>query len=105
SPHDGAWWSHMLWLGWQYPSEAHKRFVARWAPDMNKDRGLRIISQGFLAWHFLFGALVFAAGYALGGSSLGLSWLVWGIFVRLVWVLHSTWFVNSASHMWGYRNY
>jgi stearoyl-CoA desaturase (delta-9 desaturase) len=22
-----------------------------------------------------------------------------------VFVLHSTWFVNSASHMWGYKNY
>ena len=31
--------------------------------------------------------------------------VVWGMFVRLVFVLHSTWFVNSASHMWGYRNY
>jgi len=25
--------------------------------------------------------------------------------VRLVLVLHTTWFVNSASHMFGYRNY
>ena len=33
------------------------------------------------------------------------SFVVWGVFVRLVFVLHSTWFVNSASHMWGYRNY
>ena len=36
---------------------------------------------------------------------MGLSMLVWGVFVRLVFVLHCTWFVNSASHMWGYRNY
>jgi stearoyl-CoA desaturase (delta-9 desaturase) len=27
------------------------------------------------------------------------------LFVRLVFVLHSTWFVNSASHIWGYTNY
>ena len=27
------------------------------------------------------------------------------MFVRLVYVLHVTWFVNSATHMWGYRNY
>ena len=33
------------------------------------------------------------------------SFVVWGVFVRLVFVLHSTWLVNSASHMWGYRNY
>jgi stearoyl-CoA desaturase (delta-9 desaturase) len=34
-----------------------------------------------------------------------LSWLVWGTCVRMVFVLHSTWLVNSASHIWGYRNY
>lgn len=33
------------------------------------------------------------------------SFVVWGMFLRLIYVLHSTWFVNSASHMWGYRNY
>ena len=33
------------------------------------------------------------------------SFVVWGMFVRLAFVLHSTWFVNSASHMWGYKNY
>ena len=27
------------------------------------------------------------------------------MFVRLVYVLHVTWFVNSATHIWGYRNY
>ena len=35
----------------------------------------------------------------------GMSWLVWGGFVRTVLVLHSTWLVNSASHVWGYRSH
>ena len=39
--------------------------------------------------------------YAVGG----MSWLVWGGFVRTVFVLHSTWLVNSASHVWGYRSH
>ncbi len=39
--------------------------------------------------------------YAWGGWSL----VVWGIFLRLVVVLHTTWFVNSATHTWGYRTY
>jgi stearoyl-CoA desaturase (delta-9 desaturase) len=50
------------------------------------------------------GVLV-AAGWLYGGWWMAASFLVWGLFVRLVFVLHSTWFVNSASHMWGYRNY
>jgi sn-1 stearoyl-lipid 9-desaturase len=47
----------------------------------------------------------------LSGSSpadsvqFGLSLLVWGGAARTVMVWHSTWAVNSASHVWGYRNY
>jgi stearoyl-CoA desaturase (delta-9 desaturase) len=29
----------------------------------------------------------------------------WGLGVRMVYVLHVTWFVNSATHLWGYRSY
>ena len=39
--------------------------------------------------------------YALGGWSF----VVYGIFVRAVLLWHSTWFVNSATHCWGYRNF
>ena len=39
------------------------------------------------------------------GAAFGSSLLVWGLFVRLVGVLHATWLVNSASHMFGYKNY
>ncbi len=39
--------------------------------------------------------------YALGG----LPWLVWGGFVRSILVLHTTWLVNSATHIWGYRSH
>lgn len=31
--------------------------------------------------------------------------MIWGIFVRLVLVYHATWFVNSATHKYGYRTY
>jgi fatty-acid desaturase len=36
---------------------------------------------------------------------LGLSWLVWGVLVRTLIVWHSTWAINSVTHLWGYRNY
>ena len=45
--------------------------------------------------------LLFGALYALSG----MSWLVWGGFVRTIFVLHSTWLVNSATHVWGYRSH
>jgi stearoyl-CoA desaturase (delta-9 desaturase) len=105
SPHDGPWWSHMFWLAWGYGRDNHQRHVQRWAPDLARDRAVRLIGKTFLLWHFLLGAILFGMGYWLGGSPMAWSFLVWGVFVRLCFVLHSTWFVNSASHMWGYRNY
>ena len=34
-----------------------------------------------------------------------MSWLIWGGFVRTIFVLHTTWLVNSATHVWGYRTH
>ena len=58
---------------------------------------LRFFDKTFVWWSFAL-----AAGlYALGGWP----WLVWGMFVRMTLCYHSTWLVNSATHLWGYRNY
>ncbi len=105
SPLDGKWWSHMLWLTWSYPKEEHTKHIARWAPDMDRDPTLRFLQKTFIVWHFVLAAVLGAAGYALGGTPMATSFVIWGIFVRLCFVLHATWFVNSASHIWGYRNY
>ena len=45
------------------------------------------------------------AADAVEGLRFGLSLLVWGVFVRTVFVWHVTWSVNSLTHIWGYRNY
>jgi stearoyl-CoA desaturase (delta-9 desaturase) len=63
------------------------------------------LDAAFLPINIVFAAALMGLGYAIGGWDLALSWLVWGTCVRMVMVLHSTWLVNSASHMWGYRNY
>ena len=53
----------------------------------------------------MIGGGLLAAGWALYGPEIGVSWLLWGLAVRMVYVFHVTWFVNSATHIWGYRNY
>jgi stearoyl-CoA desaturase (delta-9 desaturase) len=105
SPLDGKWWSHVFWLAWRYPREEQEAHIAHWAPDMNRDPILQFMKTTFLLWHFVLGGALYALGYAMGGQPMAVSFLVWGIFVRLCFVLHATWFVNSASHIWGYRNY
>ncbi len=93
----GFKWAHVDWLyrhNIAYPSQDE---IARYAPDLYADRFYRALS--YLAAPL---QLAFAAGLFLLG---GWSWVVWGIFVRLVVSYHSTWLVNSAAHMLGYRTY
>jgi len=44
-------------------------------------------------------------GYALGGAAADWSLVVWGMFVRLVVVLHCTWLINLVTHVWGHKNF
>ena len=64
--------------------------------------------------HRRFLDLFFIGGFsaaALTGTRIpeavrfGSSVFIRGAIVRTVLFLHITWFVNSVSHVWGYRNY
>jgi len=105
SPHNGNWWSHMLWLLWHMPPQQQAAYHRRWVPDLVEDRVLQALDRTFIFWHLGLGTLLFAIGWQFGGAQLACSLLVWGMFVRLVYLLHATWLVNSASHIWGYRTY
>ena len=105
SPHEGAWWSHMNWLAFHTHGGDRNAYLQRWAPDLFKDKGMRIIDKMFLPIHIISGMILYGVGHWISGPELAASLLVWGLFVRLVGVLHATWMVNSASHIWGYRNY
>jgi fatty-acid desaturase len=105
TPHDGRWWSHMTWLAYHTHNGDRKKYLQRWAPDLYKERGMRILDVMFLPMHILSIFVLAGAGYWLGGTYMATSFVLWGFFVRLVAVLHTTWLVNSASHIWGYRNY
>jgi fatty-acid desaturase len=98
TPLRGFFWAHMYW--WMTvgdDGEHTPEFYQKWSPDLCKDPFHRWIER----YHFAFPLLLFALLYAIGG----MSWLVWGGFVRSIFVLHSTWLVNSASHIWGYRSH
>jgi fatty-acid desaturase len=98
SPNRGFAWAHMLW--WMTPdvTTIHtEEYYKKWAPDLLKDPVHRWIDKYFILFP-LAGAV---ALYAIGG----MPYLVWGFFVRSVLVLHATWLVNSATHVWGYRTH
>ncbi len=98
SPSRGLGWAHMLW--WMTPditADHTPEYYARWSPDLNADPAHVWLDK----YHFLFPVALGASLYAIGG----MPWLVWGCFVRSVFVLHTTWLVNSATHVWGYRTH
>jgi stearoyl-CoA desaturase (delta-9 desaturase) len=98
SPNRGFAWAHMLW--WMTPdvTSLHTEdFLKKWAPDLMKDPVHRWLDKYFIVFP-IAGAV---ALYAIGG----MPYLVWGFFVRSVLVLHATWLVNSATHVWGYRSH
>ncbi|MDP6556678.1 MAG: acyl-CoA desaturase [Pirellulaceae bacterium] len=105
TPLDGGVWAHTLWMCWSIRGEQYEKHVNRWAPDLARDPVMRWIGYMFLPAHILSGIALLGVGYWMGGGMMAASMLVWGLFVRLIIVLHVTWFVNSWSHMWGYRNY
>ncbi|MCO6047671.1 fatty acid desaturase [Aeoliella sp. ICT_H6.2] len=110
SPRDGAWWSHMLWFMPNWGQKISDDIAKRYAGDLLKDPMMRFLHKMFLPSHFILGVGLFLMGYfgafgLTGGWWDGMSMLLWGTGVRMVYVMHVTWFVNSVTHMWGYRNY
>ena len=99
-PHDankGFWWSHVGWLISPNPARLTPEEERRFAHDLASDGFYLFLERAMLPLQ-----LVLAGGLYLAG---GWSWIVWGVFVRLVMVYHITWLVNSAAHDSGYQSY
>lgn len=110
SPRHGKWWAHIFWFMPNRGQKWQQELLSRYAPDMVKDRGMMILHKLFLPSHFALGAVLFAVGYygtalGMGGVWYGCSMFFWGLALRMVYVMHVTWLVNSATHLWGYRTY
>ena len=96
APKDGFWWSHFGWVLCDL-DRPQQEFSEDYARDLLEDPVHRWLERFHLLPNVALGLVL----YALGGWGF----VVWGVFLRLVVVLHSTWFVNSAAHVWGYRSY
>lgn len=90
----GFLWSHVVWMFFDVPA---KQEIPRFTKDLAGDPVYEFLEKYFIAVQFGLAVLF----YLLGGWPF----VVWGIFVRLVTVYHITWFVNSATHKFGYRSH
>lgn len=93
----GFWWSHMLWLIYPRQEIFNYENYKKFAPDLERDPYYRWLNNNFVLLQVVLGLLLFALG--------GWSWVIYGIFVRGVLLWHSTWLINSVTHMRGYRTF
>ena len=97
TPREGKWWAHMGWVLMGKAMHHDTTELARYVPDLAKDKFYIWITKYHYVPLIVLGVVLLAIG--------GLPFLMWGIFVRTVFGLHSTWLVNSATHSWGTRRF
>jgi stearoyl-CoA desaturase (delta-9 desaturase) len=105
TPNEGGWWSHAGWILSGKAMAADTSILARYVPDLGKDKGLVWLSNYHWVPLTTLGFGLLALGHHFGGWHLGWSMVFWGIFLRVTIGLHATWLVNSATHMWGSRRF
>jgi stearoyl-CoA desaturase (delta-9 desaturase) len=98
----GLWHAHMGWLFESVGTADENRF----APDLVKDRALRVIDKLFGLWVALSFAIPFALGWIIGGGvGTALTAVLWGGLVRVFLLHHVTWSINSVCHFFGRRRF
>jgi stearoyl-CoA desaturase (delta-9 desaturase) len=98
----GLWHAHAGWLMSTQGRADWKRF----APDLYEDAGMRAIGRGFVPLVLISLALPALAGYLVSGTLAGAATgLLWGGLVRIFFVHHVTWSVNSVCHFFGKRRF
>jgi stearoyl-CoA desaturase (delta-9 desaturase) len=98
----GLWHAHVGWLF----SLATRAEPARYARDLLKDRGLRAIDRSFVLWVALGIVLPFALGLGITGSLAGgATAALWGGLVRIFFLHHVTFSINSVCHFFGRRRF
>jgi stearoyl-CoA desaturase (delta-9 desaturase) len=94
----GFWWSHMLWIFYPRPEFFDYAHYYQFAPDLARDPIYRWLDRYYLLLQIPLGILL----YTLGGWSF----VVYGVFLRAVLLWHTTWLINSVTHLWGgYRTF
>ena len=97
----GLWHAHVGWM-----IEGKTAGMARYVGDLRQDKVVRYVSKMFPLWVVLGLVIPTIAGGLLTmtwtGALLG---FIWGGLVRIFFVHHVTWSINSVCHFWGYKSF
>jgi stearoyl-CoA desaturase (delta-9 desaturase) len=97
SPREGTFWAHVGWILQGTAQNQPLEVAQRYAPDLTRDKVHIFLSKYYYLTPVLAGIIL----YAIGGWSM----VLWGVFLRQIVGWHSTWLVNSATHLWGSRRF
>ena len=97
SPREGFWWAHAGWILNGATIHNNTTLMSKYAPDLGRDPFYRVLNT----WHWVPTVVLAVLLFAIGGLPM----VLWGVCLRVVFGLHATWLVNSATHMWGSRRF
>ena len=97
SPRVSGFWAHAGWIIFGEAQHDDTARLARYAPDLSKDRFYRWLS----GYHWVPLTTLGLGLLAWGGWGL----VIWAIFLRVTVGLHATWLINSATHIFGGRRF
>jgi fatty-acid desaturase len=95
STRSGFWWAQIGWVLFGTAQDHDAATLRRYIPDLLKDPVHALISRLYFVPIIVSGVILFLIG--------GWPMVVWGVFARVVVGWHTTWFVNSLSHLYGDR--
>ncbi|MEM7786000.1 MAG: fatty acid desaturase [Planctomycetota bacterium] len=114
TPHVSAFWAHMGWLFIDNQDLSSASAYDKYTRDLMRDPFYMWLQRNLnWVWVFVAHALVFLlVGYGLSYwfapdqiFRFTTAFFFWTVIMRTVYTWHVTWAINSAAHMWGYRNY
>lgn len=97
SPRDGAWWAHLIWMCVGDAKHNDTEGLSKYAPDLARDPFMVWLNN----WHWVPLVTIGVVSWMIGGFTM----VLWTVALRVTLGLHSTWLVNSATHLWGGRRF
>ena len=97
SPREGTFWSHMGWIVFGETNHNNSQFMAKHAPDLARHKFYWWLNT----YHWIPVVATGVALFAFGGWPM----FLWGFCLRIVYGLHCTWLINSATHIFGKRRF
>jgi stearoyl-CoA desaturase (delta-9 desaturase) len=98
----GLFHAHVGWL-FIHTQRGSKE---RYAPDLLRDPVIRFVDRHFVIWAVSGFVVPFGLGLALGHTlEAGFTALLWGGAVRMFFLHHLTYSINSICHVFGRRRF